>query len=130
MKCPESAGAGARCAGIGDKAACAVCANVVPDPDKNPTGLKPSASQCAELQLPDDTTNKIHNYCFYTQDPSVIIDDFTLIGESALIATTALLTAGTTTTVIAGFVLADHGEDVIAGSCAQMQIDCKKFSSC
>lgn len=128
-KCPASAGAGARCAGYGDKASCAICQNVVPDMDDNNSNLLPSPNVCASLEAPDKP-DETYNYCFYTHDPSVIVSGIDVAVEASIIAAASLVTAGSTTAVISGIIAADHAEDIVQGSCAQMQINCSSFSTC
>lgn len=128
-KCPASAGEGARCAGYGDKAACAICQNVVPDPDDNHSNLTPSPNVCASLEAPDKP-GETYNYCFYTHDPSVIVSGIDATVEASIIAAASLVTAGSTTAVISGIIAADHAEDIVRGSCVQMQINCSSFSTC
>ncbi len=92
--------------------------------------LAPSEEVCSALTLPDEDTNGDppqpvkRNYCFYTHDPAVIISGW----DYAALASVPL-TGGLTVGVAAG-VTEDTVAQSVNGTCAQIELDCTRITSC
>lgn len=136
MECPPSAGEGARCAGIGDKAVCVSCQAAVPN---NSIGLKPDAGSCRQLKKDDvpkelakDQTPTELNYCFFTTDSSAMLGAGAVVADVAVgaAAGTVVPGVGTVTGAAVGAGVAVSSALIAAGTCAELSIRCADIKAC
>ena len=122
-KCPNSAD---ECFGQGENASCVSCQAVV---GGNPFNIKPSTDNCSSLQKPDRIVvqNNVaqivtKNYCFWTREADLAINGIAYIPIAVPITAPILLATGV--------VSAEDVESIFTGTCAEMQIDCNRITSC
>jgi hypothetical protein len=115
----------ALCYGTAEQANCLTCTDVIPNAIP---GLTPSESVCGSLALPDVLAagGNTKNYCFLTNDPSVLIS-----GWAVLAAASVPLTAGLSLPILtaAGYTT-EQATLLFYGACAQMSINCADINSC
>ncbi|PJA45844.1 hypothetical protein CO174_01480 [Candidatus Uhrbacteria bacterium CG_4_9_14_3_um_filter_50_9] len=117
--CPKVGNRQPRCVGTGLSATCVLCEAVTP---ANEMGVIPSEAVCGALAAADEANANgdpvTKNYCFYTQDPHMIVSGF----ETFLLATVPL--------TIKAIVAADNTLDVEEGTCASLSLSCGSVSKC
>jgi len=113
----------ARCVGEGDQAKCMKCTEVY---FGNSTGglstAIPTAGLCKGLTPfpPGGEGDKTMNYCFYTNDPGVLVSGWALVPGVLGFEQLGELMGWT-----------DETNDLVSGgACASMQIDCNAVSAC
>lgn len=120
---------------------CLSCAQAVPlQVAKTKSGIIPSAAVCSQLQRPNETAGlqnqiQVENHCFYTNDPVMVYNDVD-IAANIVNASAGVIGAGVSGGNIAvGGVVAGLSASVfggtdpklmVAGTCAELQVDCKK----
>ena len=126
------------CLPNGDKSLCLSCGELNASLNE---GI-PSASSCEKLKkpdLPDEKTDVAgvtkpveRNYCFYTHDPGLIIDDWKNVAGVIGVGAVTYLTGGLTLPLLlgAGATVASYIPDLMKGTCAELILDCRKITSC
>src|SRR3989339_273241 len=126
---------GTRCFGRGAQAKCLSCKDIIPENIAD-TGVSPSAATCSNLTTPDvfdgngDLVTK--NYCFYTQDPGLVLSNLEVAGGTAITAGAALAATvfPPVGAAMVGGVLVSNVADIYKGTCAGLSLDCTKITSC
>lgn len=132
QKCDEPS---KKCVGSGKDAKCLKCSEIV----GGLPGIVPSSAVCNKLKLDDvvtktgDTTKVITaNYCFFTHDPTVIASAAEEAKILAALAVGTLASGGNPIVALSagGYVGADTAKKLIAGVCAESNINCNAIAKC
>ncbi len=115
--CPDP---GDRCLATATTGECVSCGEIIPGGSTTPT-----SSVCSSLKISDEMSGgvlKKANYCFYTNDPHMVVSGLTL----ALLVPTTVVGFAPITALIG----ADAVTDATTGTCASLQIDCSTIKTC
>ena len=129
--CPDDEdGNTTRCFGRGSSAQCFSCRDILPE-EIDETGVSPSVTTCENLTAPDEYTGDgktlvTKNYCFYTQDPGLVLSNLEGIAAAASLASLSIPPVGA---VVVGAVTLSNAADIYKGTCAGLSLDCQKIKA-
>lgn len=127
----------AKCIPNGEQSVCVTCQDLTADFD----GAIPSVATCEKLKKQDPqiflsraaggTKPAERNYCFYTHDPGLIVNDWVGVVGGLGIAVSVYLSGGLTLPLlIAAAGTASYIPDLVKGTCAELTVDCRNITNC
>lgn len=119
------------CIGAGNEFRCVKCGQVYPGTACN---LEANAGACSWLDPADVPVNQAdanpayseYNVCGYTQAPSM----FSNAVSSTFVVTAIIASAGAATIPLGGWYTVSVAAEAVAGSCAEVNINCLEVVSC